>query len=223
MSHYFTNDTHEHDYKIITYNINNGTYTFKTDAGVFSRNDVDYGTDLLIKTVIEDTTSQNQTQKQNPTSMIDMGAGYGVISIVLSDQLKLNATAVDVNTNALELTKLNSANKKNAANKNNTNNPTNNTNNQPNPTITTTTRDNYNNTDTTADLYITNPPFRAGKQIVLEIIEDSHKRLTANGHFYMVVQKKQGMPSYKKQIEAIYHNVEVLAKSKGYYILKGSK
>lgn len=192
MSHYFTNDEHTHDYRSIKYEVNGTSYIFKTDAGVFSRNDVDFGSDLLIKTVIDD------ASKHNPTSMIDMGAGYGVISIVLSDQLNIEATAVDVNLNALALTKQN-AKKYN---------------------VTTTSREDYDHAQITTDLYITNPPFRAGKSIVMEIIEDAHKRLVQDGHFYMVVQKKQGMPSYKKAIEQLFNNVETVGKSKGYYILK---
>lgn len=195
MSHYFTNDKHTHDYRSIKYELNGTSYIFKTDAGVFSRNDVDFGSDLLIKTVFDDVSNQN------PTSMIDMGAGYGVISIVLSDQLNLESTAVDVNLNALALTKQN-AKKFNVA---------------------TMSREDYNHAQITTDLYITNPPFRAGKSIVMEIIEDAHKRVAEEGRFYMVVQKKQGMPSYKKAIEQLFNNVETLAKSKGYYILKATK
>lgn len=195
MSHYFTNDKHAHDYRSIKYELNGTSYAFKTDAGVFSRDNVDYGSDLLIKTVLED------LEERSPTSMIDMGAGYGVISIVLSDQLNIHATAVDVNLNALDLTKQNAK--------------------QFN--VTAMTREEYDNASVSPDLYITNPPFRAGKPVVMEIIQDAHQRLTQDGNFYMVVQKKQGMPSYKKAIEQLFGNVEVLKKSKGYYILKAAK
>lgn len=36
-------------------------------------------------------------------------------------------------------------------------------------------------------------------------------------------KKKQGMPSAKKKIEELFGNVEIIAKSKGYYILKSIK
>lgn len=193
MSHYFTNDTHAHDYRTIKYEVNNKVYTLTTDAGIFSRDNVDYGSDLLINTVLNDAPSTS--------SFIDMGAGYGVISIVLSDQLNSSGRAVDVNLNALALTDKNSKNFD----------------------VTTMTRDTYDREGVTADLYVTNPPFRAGKQVVLEIIDDAYKRLNDNGTFYMVVQKKQGMPSYKKAIEQTFGHVNVPAKSKGYYILKATK
>lgn len=193
MPHYYTNDVHEHDYQTITYDINHKSYTFTTDAGVFSRGGVDFGTNLLIETILGE-----QPAVEN---FIDMGSGYGVISVVLADQLGIQGTAVDVNINALELT-----------NKNDKHH-----------TVTTMVRDDYNASDITADLYVTNPPFRAGKTVVLEIIEDGFNRLHENGVFFMVVQKKQGMPSYKKAIDAKFGNVSVLAKSKGYYILSAKK
>lgn len=193
MSHYFTNDNHAHDYRTIKYEINNTTYTFKTDAGVFSRDSVDYGTDLLIKTLIDDAPESD--------SFIDMGTGYGVVSVVIADQLDSASTAVDVNLNALALTRENAKNRD----------------------VIAVPRDKYDGLDVTADLYITNPPFRAGKSVVLEIIEDAYSRLVDNGVFYMVVQKKQGMPSYKKVIEETFGNVTVPAKSKGYYILSAIK
>lgn len=193
MSHYFTNDSHEHDYQTITYDINNHTYSFTTDAGVFSRGGVDFGTNLLIETIL--------SEQPNVANFIDMGSGYGVISVVLADQLGISGTAVDVNINALELTNKNDKNS----------------------SLTTMQRDDYNVSSVSADLYVTNPPFRAGKPVVLEIIEDGFNRLNEAGVFYMVVQKKQGMPSYKKAIDAKFGNVSVLAKSKGYYILSAKK
>ena len=193
MPHYFTNDAHEHEYQTITYDMNNQSYIFTTDAGVFSRSGVDFGTNLLIESILGE-----QPAAEN---FIDMGSGYGVISIVLADQLKIRGTAVDVNINALELT-----------NKNDKNN-----------SITTMVRDDFNASKITTDLYVTNPPFRAGKPVVLEIIEDGYNRLNEDGVFYMVVQKKQGMASYKKAINAKFGNVSVPAKSKGYYILLAKK
>ena len=55
------------------------------------------------------------------------------------------------------------------------------------------------------------------------MIEDAHRKLAAEGAFYMVVQKKQGMPSYRKAVEALFGNSEVVVKDKGYYVLKGIK
>ena len=55
------------------------------------------------------------------------------------------------------------------------------------------------------------------------IFEEAYEKLKAQGELYVVIQKKQGMPSAKKKMEALFNNVEVVNKSKGYYILKSSK
>ena len=73
------------------------------------------------------------------------------------------------------------------------------------------------------DYILTNPPIRAGKDIVHRIFEQAFDRLKTTGELYVVIQKKQGMPSAKKKIEELFGNVEIIAKSKGYYILKSIK
>ena len=73
------------------------------------------------------------------------------------------------------------------------------------------------------DYVLTNPPIRAGKETVHRIFEEAHHHLKQNGVLYVVIQKKQGMPSAKEKMRALFDNVEVLEKSKGYYILRSSK
>ena len=72
-------------------------------------------------------------------------------------------------------------------------------------------------------MIVTNPPIRAGKSVVHGILEDAHEKLRAEGELYVVIQKKQGMPSAKKKMEAVFGNVETLTKEKGYYILKSKR
>lgn len=73
------------------------------------------------------------------------------------------------------------------------------------------------------DFVLTNPPIRAGKETVHRIFEQAFYKLDANGELFVVIQKKQGMPSAKKKMEALFGNVEVLNKDKGYYILRSIK
>jgi len=70
---------------------------------------------------------------------------------------------------------------------------------------------------------ITNPPIRAGKDVVHRILSDSYNILEHQGALYVVIQKKQGMPSAKKKMDEVFGNVTVLKKDKGYYILKSVK
>ncbi len=66
---------------------------------------------------------------------------------------------------------------------------------------------------------VTNPPIRAGKQVVHQIFEESKAALLAQGELWVVIQKKQGAPSAKKKLEELFTTVEVVHKEKGYFIL----
>ncbi|WP_052254916.1 class I SAM-dependent methyltransferase [Salinicoccus sp. YB14-2] len=196
MSHYFTTDQTSHDYKDIDYTFENIVYNFKTDRGVFSKEQLDYGTRVLIHGVFSDIAD-------GAVSLIDMGAGYGPIGIILGKSLNAQPVMVEVNEDALSLLHENIAKNRISAR--------------------ILSRAEYDKSDVKTELYVTNPPFRAGKDVVQEIIKDGFDRLDSTGKFYMVVQKKQGMKSYKRSIEQLFGNVEVLLKDKGYYVLKGIK
>ena len=70
---------------------------------------------------------------------------------------------------------------------------------------------------------VTNPPIRAGKQIVHQIFTDSYRHLLPGGELWVVIQKKQGAPSAMDKMEEVFGNVEVVAKKKGYFILVAKK
>lgn len=196
MSHYFTTDQSAHDYKEINYSFQNVEYNFKTDRGVFSKDQIDYGTRVLIDGVFSD-------NEQGAASLIDMGAGYGPVGIILGKVLNVQPVMVEVNEDAISLLNDNISKNKISGK--------------------VLSREDYDRTDAGAELYVTNPPFRAGKSVVIDIIKDGFNRLDAAGKFYMVVQKKQGMKSYKDSIDQLFGNVEVVLKDKGYYVLKGIK
>lgn len=70
---------------------------------------------------------------------------------------------------------------------------------------------------------LTNPPIRAGKQVVYEIFDQSYNHLVEGGTLWVVIQKKQGAPSAIEKLEKLFGNVEVVEKKKGYYILVSKK
>lgn len=72
-------------------------------------------------------------------------------------------------------------------------------------------------------ILLSNPPIRAGKQVVHEIIEKSKDFLETSGDLTIVIQKKQGAPSAKSKMEDVFGNCEILKKDKGYYILRSVK
>ena len=69
---------------------------------------------------------------------------------------------------------------------------------------------------------VTNPPIRAGKEIVHRMFEEGYEHLEDNGRLWVVIRKQQGASSAKK-IEEVFGNCEILQKSKGYYILFARK
>ncbi len=81
----------------------------------------------------------------------------------------------------------------------------------------------YQNITGQYNVILSNPPIRAGKQVVHAIVLDAIHYLKDNGIIMVVIQKKQGAESLQKKMEEIYQNVSVMAKEKGYFILKSIK
>ncbi len=198
MEHYYTNNpTTESCEKIISSRIQGIDLKFYTDNGVFSKESVDFGTRVLLENFI----SQKESAK-----VADVGCGYGVISIFLAKKnLNYSFTMIDVNNRSLELSKKNIELNK-IKNK-----------------IEIIESSSFDNVEGTFDIVLTNPPIRAGKLIVHKIMTDSFEHLNKNGELWVVIQKKQGMASCKKLLENLFNSVEVIAKNKGYYILKATK
>lgn len=107
-NHYYTDKqlTHEDmfEYKA---RINEVEFRFYSDSGVFSKTGIDYGSKLLIDSVIADIGEQEKglSNEERP-SLADLGCGIGVIGIVLNRLLKINNTYLyEINERAAELAK----------------------------------------------------------------------------------------------------------------------
>ncbi|MDR4145151.1 class I SAM-dependent methyltransferase, partial [Bacillus paranthracis] len=70
---------------------------------------------------------------------------------------------------------------------------------------------------------LTNPPIRAGKKVVHDILEQSYDCLVPNGELWVVIQKKQGAPSAIAKLEEFFKEVNVVEKKKGYFIIQAKK
>jgi 16S rRNA (guanine1207-N2)-methyltransferase len=81
----------------------------------------------------------------------------------------------------------------------------------------------YENVKGTYAAILTNPPIRAGKNVVHEILKGSHEKLVPGGDLWVVIQKKQGAPSALELLKSIYDEVDIVKKEKGYYIIKCKK
>lgn len=190
MGHYFVNDDNlKSEIREFKINFLNQDFVFKTDNGVFSKGELDYGTYLLLTTVL------NLDIKGK---VLDLGCGYGAIGVIVSKLKKTKVTMVDVNKRAVHLSKMNVSDNKCECLVINS--------------------DGYLNVSDKFDYIITNPPIRVGKTKLYELMIDSKNYLNENGVIYLVIRKEQGAKSFIKDMSE-YYNVNVLEKSKGFYII----
>lgn len=179
------------------YQLKNHTFHFKSDAGVFSKKEVDFGSRLLIETF-------RAPHIEGP--ILDAGCGYGPIGLsVAASYPDRIVHMIDINLRALSLAKEN-------AERNHIENTL---------IYESNCLDNVKENDFAAVL--TNPPIRAGKTIVYKIFSQSFDKLQHGGELWVVIQKKQGAPSAIKKLEEWFQTVSVEVKKKGYYVLKAKK
>lgn len=196
MAHYYTNNTDlKSETRIITFDYQDKRLEFLSDLGVFSKDSIDYGSRVLLSTF----------DKLENVTLLDVGCGYGTLALSLASVGEnVSCTLVDVNDRALDLASQNAQrfNLENVIIKNSSC---------------------YEEVDGYYDVIISNPPIRAGKKIVHEILSGACDHLNPNGYIRVVIQKKQGAPSAKTKMEEVFGNCEVIKKDKGYFILQSIK
>jgi len=168
---------------------------FVTDAGVFSKGEVDTGTQLLLEALPE----------QMDGEILDLGCGWGVIGISIAKKWpECRVTMADVNLRALELSQENA--KKNRV-----------------ETECVESDGMAALQGRTFDAVVTNPPIRAGKQVIYQMFADAAKSLKPGGALYLVIRKQQGAESCMKYLKTIYQEVEKLDRSGGFWVIRGIK
>ena len=80
----------------------------------------------------------------------------------------------------------------------------------------------YSNVNKKYDYIITNPPIRAGKEVVRKFLLGGYDYLNDNGILYFVMRKDHGVKSMIKELENKY-NVTIINKDKGFYIVSLTK
>ena len=168
-------------------------FCFNTDNGVFSKSKLDFGTRCLL---------ENLPLEEIKGEILEVGCGYGVIPIILTrivDKIE-SFDAVDVNKRALHLAEMNK--KENFA-----------------PKVNFFLSDCYKNINKKYDVIISNPPIRAGKNIVYEIVMNARNYLKEDGKLFIVINKDQGAKSLYKDLEKVY-KCELINKKKGFWIIK---
>ncbi|MFB5284561.1 class I SAM-dependent methyltransferase [Peribacillus sp. Hz7] len=197
--HYYSNKPGvESNPKFWDYTLRGRSFRFKSDNGVFSKSDIDFGSRLLIESF--------HLEEDVEGKILDVGCGYGPIGLsIAASYPERTIEMIDINSRAVELAKEN-------ASSNGIHN------------VEIHESDRFQQvTSTQFAAVLTNPPIRAGKTVVHEIFEQSFNRLNEGGCLWVVIQKKQGAPSAMEKLEQLFGNVEVVEKKKGYYILVSKK
>lgn len=180
----------------ISVTIRGHPFTFQTDSGVFSREGLDRGTELLLEAI-----------EVGPCeSMLDLGCGYGPIGIVaarLSEGGHVILT--DVNERAVALARANIA-----------------ANGLRNAEVR--IGDVYAPVDDMLfDHILCNPPIRAGRGIVDRIIAEAPSHLLDGGNFWLVARTRQGADTIRVRMRNAFDNAEVVKRGSGFKVLRSVK
>ena len=192
MSQYFDNDKNiKSDKRLINFNFNNRNFSMYSDNGVFSKDKFDYGTRVLL---------ENIDICYLTGKVLDLGCGIGVVGVILGTFNKsISIDMVDVNERAIGLAneniKLNNVNA--------------------NIFIS----DVYSNVNDKYDYIITNPPIRAGKDVIRRFLVGAKNYLCDKGILYFVMRNDHGVKSMVKELESVY-KVEIVCRDKGFYVVK---
>ena len=181
----------EHNYQTAEWTYRGHALRFTTDAGVFSKGEVDYGTATLLKALPEEMAGR----------ALDLGCGWGAVGVSVGKANPgCDIVMSDVNRRALELSEKNA--KANGV------------------AVRVVESDGLKSIDGSFDYIITNPPIRAGKQVIYQMFADSAQKLTKNGQLFLVIRKQQGAESALKYLKTIFDDVETVEKSGGFWVIR---
>ena len=171
-------------------------FTFRTDAGVFSRGELDRGTELLIEAI-----------DLGPCEFVlDLGCGYGPIGIVAARLTEGGRVVLaDVNERAVALARANL---------------------EPNGIANAEVRlgDLYDPVAGDAfDHIVCNPPIRAGRGIVNRIVAEAPTHLLEGGNLWLVARTKQGADTLRRHMAATFGAAAVVKRGSGYKVLRSRK
>ena len=189
--HYYTqNPTSRPDVKRLNITLDGKVLSFDTDAGVFSRGELDAGTELMIKSLPE----------LNGTAL-DLGCGWGALGLfVKARNPGLNITLADINERAVELSRKNAL--------------------LNNIECEVVCSDVFSGIAGTFDVILTNPPIRAGKRVIYDMFLKAREHLSASGALYIVIQTKQGADSALKFLRENYADADIIARGGGFKVIR---
>lgn len=197
QSHYFINKEHEKtDYFTFSETIFNFTLTFNSSSDIFSKNQIDFGTYVLLNTLKNLNLSGN---------ILDVGCGYGVIGIVLKKLFpKIFITMTDTNKTATELTQQNAELNQTKDYK-------------------IILSDAYQNIKEKFDYIVSNPPVKAGKKVLYDILVNAKDHLLKKGNLIFVIKNKFGVKGLIEHLKETYKTVEIIERKGGFCVVRAGE
>ena len=191
--HYYTETPNsEHDERWVTLVALGNELTFTTDAGVFSRDGLDRGTEVLLDAL-----------PPLAGRMLDLGCGWGPVGVALGKKYPgLEIVMTDINTRAADLARRNLA--------------------QNGVRATVLQGDGFDPVEGLFDAIVTNPPIRAGKAVIYGLFDRARSFLKPGGALYLVIRKQQGAPSALKFLKERYREAEVIDRGSGFHVIRAT-
>ncbi len=191
--HYYTETPNsEHDERRVTLVALGNELTFTTDAGVFSRDGLDRGTEVLLDAL-----------PPLAGRMLDLGCGWGPVGVALGKKYPgLEIVMTDINTRAADLARRNLA--------------------QNGVRATVLQGDGFDPVEGLFDAIVTNPPIRAGKAVIYGLFDRARSFLKPGGALYLVIRKQQGAPSALKFLKERYREAEVIDRGSGFHVIRAT-
>ena len=189
--HYYTETpTSAHDQRRIALKALGNELTFVTDAGVFSRDGLDRGTEVLLNAL-----------PPLAGRVLDLGCGWGAVGVALGKRWPdLDIVMTDINSRAVELARRNLA--------------------ENGVRATVVQGNGFAAVEGSFDAIITNPPIRAGKAVIYGLFAQARERLKPGGALYVVIRKQQGAPSALKYLKEVYGQAETVDRGSGFHVLR---
>ena len=189
--HYYTeNPNSAHDERRIALRALGNDLTFVTDTGVFSRDGLDRGTEVLLEAL-----------PPLEGRVLDLGCGWGAVGVALGKRYPaLDIVMTDINSRAVELARRNLA--------------------ENGVTAAVLQGDGFDAVEGRFDAIVTNPPIRAGKAVIYGLFARARDYLEPDGALYVVIRKQQGAPSALKYLKEIYSRAETVDRASGFHVLR---
>ncbi len=192
MAHYFSSDQSQikSSPKPIRFTIAGQAYDLTTEAGVFSKQGLDFGSRLLLESL----------EMPEGSSVLDLGCGYGPIGIVCARRFLAKVWMADINERAVKTAEANAKANHIAA--------------------TVVVSDGFSAIEGTFDYIVTNPPIRAGKTTIYGWFERARQFMNPGGSLVLVIRKDQGAASAETELKRLYESVAIIGKKSGYFVFR---